>query len=50
MVTITEALEQLALGSFLVMPDKKKEKSLNFLPELNRGLLLEGFQLEIHAD
>lgn len=34
MVTITEALEQLALGSFLVMPDKKKrkEKSLNFHP------------------
>lgn len=48
MVTITEALEQLALGSFLVMLDKKK--SLNFLLELNRGLLLEGFQLEIHAD
>lgn len=55
MVTITAALGQLALGSFLVTPDqKKKEKkknSLNFLSgiELKESFLV-GFQLEIHAD
>lgn len=26
------------------------QKTLNFLQELNRALILEGFQLEIHTD
>ena len=46
MVTITDALRLLDLGSVLVTLDKNIP---SFLQELNRALLLEGFRLEIHT-